>query len=72
MSLIKRICMWFAIRESERQLDGLNAALYAVTDDTTAFAIWRSIERTEKELSRQRAEYTGTFKPGIRHIWRQA
>ena len=72
MSLIKRFFAWFAMRETERQLDGLNAARYTVMDEVTAFAIRRSIERTEHELARQRAEYTATFKPGIRHIWRNA
>ena len=72
LNAIRRACLWFLIRELERELhDRQNAlSLPAPCDDYTTKFI--AIEQTRIELTKARSEYNALLPIGQRKTWRTA
>ena len=69
---IRRACLWFLIRELERELHDRREMMrlsMCVTDYTTLFI---SCEKTSSELARARSEYNALLPIGQRKTWRTA
>ncbi len=71
-TLLLRLCYWFEAYSLEIQLDGQNRAIAATTDVDLYFEMIESRRETRKELAAARANYTATFRPGIRFQWEKA
>jgi len=67
-----RLLAYWQMRGLEIQIDGMDKALACVTCPLTASRIEQARHLARAELARARAEYSATFPPGIRHVWRLA
>ena len=72
LNAIRRACLWFLIRELERELHDRREMMrlpMCVTDYTTLFI---STEQTSGELARARSEYNALLPVGKRKTWASA
>lgn len=72
ITMLRRIKLHFQMRSMEITLDGQNRALQCVCDQITQERIIFARADAQRELSRLRAEYSATFAPGVRNVWRTA
>ena len=72
LNAIRRACLWFLIRELERELHDRREMirLPAPCDEYTTWFI--AIEHTRIELARARSEYNALLPVGQRKTWKTA
>ena len=72
LNAIRRACLWFLIRELERELHDRREMMRLpmhIGEYTTLFI---SIEKTSNDLARARSEYNALLPVGQRKTWKTA
>lgn len=72
VNLLFRLFYWFDMRSIEVQIDGYDRVLDATSDTDLYF---ETVERRRMEkalLAKARANFTSTFQPGKRFVWKDA
>lgn len=69
LTALRRAWLIYQIRSLEITLDGINECLPSVRDPLLRRRMEISRDANRRELTRLRAEYTGTLQPGRRIVW---
>jgi hypothetical protein len=72
LNIIKRVILGYQANPLEATIEGHNECLDRVGDRALRIQIIIARGVASKELARIRSEYTATFPPGKRFIWRNA